>query len=116
MTAHHIGSTEDFPEGKGRKVSVKGIPIAVFNLGGEFHAIQNSCVHKNGPLHLAGSPRVNQEEQDVSRGEIDQENLTVRCPWHSLEWDLTSGHCDVLDRTIPTFDVYVEGDKVYCDF
>lgn len=134
MSKVKIGTIDEFPEGKGRRAEVDGIPVAVFNVSGELYAIQNTCIHKNLPLHPTGQPRFESEElrtdrrekretADCScdgvegdskrtRGKINEEKLTIHCPWHYLEWDLETGENPVQDRRIATFDVEVDDQDV----
>lgn len=64
----------DLPPGEGREVAVGGKPLAIFNVGGVFYAISNTCLHRGGPL---------------GQGFLDGQNLT--CPWHSWTFDVTTG-------------------------
>ena len=41
---------QNIPLREGRAVMVGGEEIAVFNLGGEFLAVDNRCPHQGGPL------------------------------------------------------------------
>jgi nitrite reductase/ring-hydroxylating ferredoxin subunit len=50
--------------------------VAVFNVGGEFYAIDNSCPHRGGPL-----------------GEGELEDCIVTCPWHEFRFDVRTGKC-----------------------
>ena len=71
-----LAKTDDVPVGEGR-VFVAGVKqIAVFNVDGEFHAMDNTCVHQGGPL-----------------GEGFLEGTTVTCPWHAWRYDVTTGEC-----------------------
>lgn len=107
MTRTKVGSIQDFPEGEGTPVTVQGTSVAVFNLGDELKAIVDNCPHKNFPLHQAGT-----EQLGATLGAVDDEECSVQCPWHNLEFDLESGHNPVIDVDVPTFDVEVtdEGD------
>ncbi len=87
---HIVGTVAELPPGSRRIVEVAGRSIGVFNVGGEFFALRNSCPHQGGPLcvgHLTGfvtatAPGV----YDYSReGEI------LRCPWHGWEFDVRTG-------------------------
>ena len=55
-------------------VDVDGKEIALFNVGGSFHAIDNACTHVGGPLC----------EGEISGSE-------VICPWHGGMFDVTTG-------------------------
>ena len=69
-----VASTEEIPDGQAKLVEVDGNEIAVFNVDGSFHAIDNSCTHVGGPL---------------CEGEISGAEVT--CPWHGAVFDVTSG-------------------------
>lgn len=121
MTEHHIGTVEDFPAGQATKVEIDGIPISVFNIDGSFYGIHNICIHKNLPMDKIGdeaivSSELKEDGRRYTLGEIDEETLTIRCPWHNLEWDLETGTSEVLGRSISTFDVEARGDDVYLTF
>ena len=55
-------------------VEVQGKKIALFNVDGKFHAIDNTCTHRGGPL---------------SEGELAGDEVT--CPWHGARFKVTSG-------------------------
>ena len=69
-----VARTEDIPAGQASMVEVDGKEIALFNVGGSFHAIDNTCTHVGGPL---------------CEGEIEGNEVT--CPWHGAMFDVTSG-------------------------
>ena len=69
-----VARIEEVPVGTARMVEVNGKEIALFNVGGSFHAIDNTCTHVGGPL---------------SEGEIDGAEVT--CPWHGAMFDVTTG-------------------------
>jgi len=88
-----VGRVEDVPEGRGATVELlNGTELALYNVGGEFHAIENFCPHKGAPLadgRLCGS--------------------TVECDWHGWRFDLRTGAC--LNRpadAIETYEVIIE--------
>jgi nitrite reductase/ring-hydroxylating ferredoxin subunit len=69
-----VAKTEDIPAGQASMVEVDGKEIALFNVGGSFHAIDNTCTHVGGPL---------------CEGEIEGNEVT--CPWHGAMFDVTTG-------------------------
>ena len=69
-----VASTDDIPAGQAKMVEVNGVEIAVFNIAGSFHAIDNSCTHVGGPL---------------CEGMV--EGFEVTCPWHGAAFDVTTG-------------------------
>jgi nitrite reductase (NADH) small subunit len=69
-----VAGVNDIPPGKGAVVEVEGKEIALFNVGGVFYAVGNSCTHRGGPL-----------------GEGKLQGTTVTCPWHGSQFDVTNG-------------------------
>jgi nitrite reductase/ring-hydroxylating ferredoxin subunit len=91
-----VASTSDIPRGQGRMYEVQGRQVAVFNVEGQFHAVDNVCEHQGGPL---------------ADGELD--GCIVTCPWHGWTYDVTSGQSpDDPDTKVQPFAVKVEGDDV----
>ena len=95
MAKHVVAAVGDIPSGTRKLTQVNGRSIVVFNLGGEFFALNNRCPHRGGSLHLgiqtglveSGTPG----EYCISRrGEM------VKCPWHGWEFDIRTGKswCD----------------------
>lgn len=71
-------------------VAVAGRSIGVFNLGGKFFALRNSCPHQGAPLctgRLASflTAMVPGAYEYSRAGEI------LRCPWHGWEFDVRTG-------------------------
>jgi 3-phenylpropionate/trans-cinnamate dioxygenase ferredoxin subunit len=57
MSRHIVATVEEMPPGSRKLVTVKGRPIAIFNIAGEFFGIFNACPHQGGSLsagHLVG--------------------------------------------------------------
>jgi nitrite reductase/ring-hydroxylating ferredoxin subunit len=94
-----ICKTSDIKEGSGKSVEINGKPVAVFNVNGNFYAINDVCGHRGGPL---------------GEGELD--GNTVICPWHGWRYDVTTG-ANELVPDLPTnrYEVRIEGDDVLVD-
>lgn len=94
-----IANKKDVLEGMGATVEAQGKSIALFNVGGTFHAIDNTCAHRGGPL-----------------GEGGLDGKEVTCPWHGWQYDVTTGQCTT-DPSVcqKTFPVKVEGDDILVD-
>ena len=69
-----VANVVEIGEGQARVVEIDGRSVAVFNVAGQFYAIDNVCPHRGGPL-----------------GEGDLEGRIVSCPWHAWRWDVTTG-------------------------
>lgn len=73
-TSVAVDTVDGLPPGAARAVEANGRHIAVFNVDGEFIAIDGRCLHRGGPL----------VDGYVARG-------VVMCPWHWWRYDLRSG-------------------------
>ena len=95
MARHVVAPVGEIPAGGCKLVSIGNRAIVIFNVNGEFFALNNRCPHKGGSLahgRLTGlleSPAPG-EYRYSRRGEI------IRCPWHSWEFDVRTGRswCD----------------------
>jgi 3-phenylpropionate/trans-cinnamate dioxygenase ferredoxin component len=89
-----VANEMELPPGQAMVVELDGRPIAVFNVDGQFYALDNTCAHTGGPL---------------GEGFVDRNNLTVQCPWHGWLYSLTTGASpiDPMAR-VETFEVKVE--------
>ena len=78
------------------EVTAGGRPVALFNVGGTFHAIGNTCIHRGGPL---------------GQGALD--GTTVLCPWHGWSYDVTTGVSTVNpELRVDRYEVKVEDGQV----
>jgi nitrite reductase/ring-hydroxylating ferredoxin subunit len=83
--------------GSARAVSVGRYVVALFNVEGDFYALENACPHQGGP---------------IADGWV--EGRTVTCPWHAWCFDLQTGKMTLGDFAwIPRFEVRVEGDGIF---
>jgi nitrite reductase/ring-hydroxylating ferredoxin subunit len=72
-----IGKKSQIPPGKSISIDLPdGRVIALFNVAGEFFALNNLCPHQGGPL---------------AEGKIVEGHVT--CPWHDWTFDIRSGVC-----------------------
>lgn len=90
MSKHIVAPVKDLPPGARTLVTIKGRPIAVFNVAGAYFALLNSCPHRGASLcegRLTGVIRSSQpgKYEYLRNGEI------LRCPWHGWEFDLRTG-------------------------
>lgn len=91
-----VAKKGDIGAGSGVTVDVEGRAIAVFNVGGKFYAIDNTCVHRGGPL-----------------GEGALEGTEVTCPWHGWTYDVTSGQCTLNPQArVASYKVKEEGEDI----
>ena len=88
-----VGRVEDLPEGRGATVELlNGKELALYNVGGQFHAVENFCPHKGAPL-----------------ADGDLNGHTIECAWHGWRFDLRSGAClNNPSEPVETYEVVVE--------
>ena len=93
-----VVNTGDLPPGRAIVIEIDGRSIALFNANGQFYALDSICAHRGGPL---------------GEGFVDQNNLTVQCPWHGWVYGLASGTSPMNSLArVESFEVRVEGDEV----
>jgi nitrite reductase/ring-hydroxylating ferredoxin subunit len=94
-----VAKEGDITEGNPLVADVGGVQVAVFKLGPSYHAIENGCAHRGGPL----------AEGHVENGE-------VTCPWHAWSFDVKTGACtsDPGMRQ-KMYAVKVEGGHIYVE-
>ncbi len=89
-----VSGAGDLGEGEMRAFDVRGMQIAVANVGSAFHAFDDTCTH-----------------MACSLAEGDLEETAVICPCHGSEFDVTSGA--VLQgparEPVETYETRVEG-------
>lgn len=66
--------TNEITPGTIREFQVEGKAVAIANVAGKYYAINNSCLHRGGPL-----------------GQGVMDNNIVTCPWHGWQYDVTNG-------------------------
>ena len=90
-----VGRPEDIPSGEGRCIEVNGDEVALFNLDGNFYAIDNLCPHRAGPLGM---------------GEVDGED--VICPWHSWRFNIKTGRSPENSSKVMSYPVKIENGEI----
>jgi nitrite reductase/ring-hydroxylating ferredoxin subunit len=94
MTDYIVCPVEELGVGARRVVNAGGVEIGVFNVDGTLHAIPNHCFHQGGPVceGNVGATIVARREGNW-RPEFAQEGEIVVCPWHGMEFNITTGRC-----------------------
>ena len=91
-----VAQTKDLEPGQRKIVEVNGRAIALFNIDGNFYALDNTCLHMGGPV-----------------GEGYVEGNVVTCPWHGWQYNVETGETEFEpDQKLQTFEVKVEGEEV----
>ena len=69
-----IASVEDCAEGASLETVASDRIVALFNVDGEYHALDGVCPHQGGPL-----------------GKGCLQGAMVTCPWHGWQFDVRTG-------------------------
>jgi nitrite reductase (NADH) small subunit len=87
-----VGRVEDVPPGRGATVELAGgKELALYNVNGEFHAIENFCPHKGAPL---------------ADGRLSDH--IIECDWHGWRFDVRTGHCLTNRGQVEAYNVIIE--------
>lgn len=108
MSKHVVARVSDVPPGGRKLVTVRGRPIAIFNLAGAFYGLFNRCPHQGGSLCdgiLTGL--IEADEPGVYR--YSRKGEIIRCPWHGWEFDICTGQswCDPAKVQVRNYKVEV---------
>ena len=97
-----MAPVDELPPGSVKIVRAGQIAIGVYNLDGEYYAIEDRCSHDDGPL---------------AEGDFDPEDAVVVCPRHGSRFDIRTGRPLTLPAYEPveTFPVTVEDGWVKVD-
>ena len=71
-----VGRVEDVPPGHAARVEIDEVPVAIFNLDGEFFCLDDTCSHA---------------EASLSDGDLDPSRCAIECPLHGSAFDLRTG-------------------------
>ncbi len=106
MARHVVGRVDEIPAGGRKIVRLEGREVGVFNLDGTFYALKNSCPHQAARVCLGRVVGTTLPSQ-VYEYRYGQEGRILRCPWHSWEYDITTGE-SVFDPAVRVVSYAVE--------
>ena len=90
---------DEIPAGTIREFQVEGKAIALANVGGKFYAINNTCLHRGGPL---------------AEGQMN--GNVVTCPWHGWQYDVANGKLTMNPAVgVVCYPVEMRGDDIFVD-
>lgn len=97
-----VCKVDELKPGDGIRVEVGDTPIAIFNVGGEFFAVDDTCSHALASL---------------AEGLVEEDIHAVECPKHGSLFDLRTGTPRGLPATKPvaTHTVIVKDDEIYVE-
>ena len=87
-----VGAIADLPPNACARVELPdGDNVAVYNVNGEFYAIEDSCPHRGAPL---------------SEGNLC--GHVVECGLHGWEFDVRTGYCLTVADRVKTYPLQIE--------
>jgi nitrite reductase/ring-hydroxylating ferredoxin subunit len=95
---HKVAAAAELAPGEVKQYRVEDRPVALCNVGGEFHALEDVCTHQFAYL---------------SEGEFAGREL--KCPLHGAKFDVTTGRALSLPavKPVPKHETKVENGHVY---
>jgi nitrite reductase/ring-hydroxylating ferredoxin subunit len=106
MAKHVVAAADDIPPGSRKLVTVKGRPVVVFNVAGEYFGLLNRCPHQGGNL-CEGKLTGLLEAAEPGQYRYSRQGEILRCPWHGWEFDVRTGqsYCEPDKIKARKFDV-----------
>jgi nitrite reductase/ring-hydroxylating ferredoxin subunit len=99
MAFEKAAKLSEIPPGSIKEAQVGGQVIALANVAGTLYAINNTCLHRGGPL-----------------GEGQLEGSVVTCPWHGWQFDVATGKAvQNPNAGLSCYAIELRGDEVYVD-
>ena len=97
-----VAPVDELPPGSVKIVRAGSIAVGVYNLDGDYYAIEDRCSHDDGPL---------------AEGDFDAEDAVVVCPRHGSRFDIRTGRPLTLPayQPVDTFAVVVDDGWVKVD-
>jgi NAD(P)H-dependent nitrite reductase small subunit len=95
---HRVAALSQLSDDGALPVRLGDVPIALYRLNGEVHAIDDVCTHEFALL---------------SQGFV--EDGAIECPLHQARFDIATGRCLAPPATVDlrSYAVRIEGDDIY---
>jgi 3-phenylpropionate/trans-cinnamate dioxygenase ferredoxin subunit len=95
-----VGNVDDLRPGERLFMDFEYVTLAIFNVGGEYYAIEDVCTHDGGP---------------VAEGPLD--GYGIVCPRHGAMFDIRDGAVLAMPAVvpIPTYAVKVEEGEIFVE-
>ena len=95
-------------------VRVGRAEVGVFNVDGTYYALPNVCTHQFGPLCEGAVDGTMVASAETGwRYEWAREGEIITCPWHGLEFDITTGQALASPKfRVRQYPISVDGDEV----
>ncbi len=95
MSRHVVAPVSEIAPGDHQLFTVRGRPIAIFNVNGAFYGMLNRCPHQGGSL-CDGIVTGLVESKTPGEYVYSRQGEFIRCPWHGWEFEIRTGqsYCD----------------------
>lgn len=95
----NVANVDEFKPGQAKLIDADDVYIAVYNIDGEYYALEDTCTHDNVPILACGLPL----EDMIEDGQII-------CPRHGARFDVKTGKAltPPAFEDVPVFPVRVE--------
>lgn len=91
-----VAELSDIRPGECQITEANGRAIALFNVDGTIYALDNTCLHRGGPL-----------------GEGDLAGEIVTCPWHGWQYNVRTGEkCNDSTKRVARYETKIEGGQI----
>jgi len=92
-----VAAVSELAPGEKKQINLEGVEVALFNVNGEYYAIEDVCTHDGAPL---------------AHGRFRGEEVT--CPRHGARFNVKSGAalCMPAFEPVETYQVKIEGDDI----
>ena len=92
-----VAKTSEIPQGEKKLVEVDFVPVAIFNVSGEYYAIEDVCTHDGGPL---------------AEGKLEGEE--IMCTRHGARFNVKTGQalCMPAFESVECYEVKIENDEL----
>jgi 3-phenylpropionate/trans-cinnamate dioxygenase ferredoxin subunit len=92
-----VAEVGELDPGQKKQVDLEGLAVALFNVNGEYYAIEDVCTHDGAPL---------------AHGRFRGEEVT--CPRHGARFNVKSGAalCMPAFEPVETYPVKIEGNDI----
>lgn len=108
-----VGRVEELPPGSAIIVPRGKFGIGVYNVGGNFFALTNYCLHRGAPLCLGLVTGMVVAGAAPYESELIRVGEFLRCPWHGWEFEIATGRSVAYpEKAIRTYPVRVENGTV----
>ena len=92
----NAAKVSELKPGSAKVIEAGGKTIALCHAEGKFYALDNTCLHRGGP---------------VGEGFIDGELIT--CPWHGWQYDVKTGQSTMNPGAkLACYETRIEGDDI----